>query len=196
MFYSHFGKIESCFVTVLCAHWRAPGAPKIRYKGLGTQVGGGVLQTQKRLEWRQLVPLPRMFQDHPCHLGCRENAPSPAPAMLWLPGMSPQVQQVVALGMSHHTGCRLLHAHALGLLVVFWPHGESIADPNPCDVPHGKAAVPAASVLSCLPAGMQHPPAALCGQGARGFSQDYPCNSASRGTAHVSEQPSLSMRED
>lgn len=60
------------------------------------------------------------------HLGWRED--DPAPAMLQLPGLSPQCRQVVVLGMSHHTGCSLLRACTLGLLVVFWPHGESAVD--------------------------------------------------------------------
>ena len=102
------------------------------------------------------LPLPRMLQEHPHHLGCREDAP--APAMLRLPGMSPQCRRVVALGTSHHAGCSLLHAHALGLPVIFCPHGESVADPNRCGLPWGKAVVSAASSLSRLPPRLQHPP--------------------------------------
>lgn len=136
------------------------------------------------------VSLPRMLQEHPHHLRCREDAP--ALAMLWLPKMSTQCWQVVAQGMSHYAGC------TLGLPLVFWPHRECVADPNPCGLPWGKAVVPAASSLSCPPPRLQHPPTTPFGQGARGFSQDDLCNSASGGTTRVSEQPpeALSKTED
>lgn len=84
MFYSHFGKIESWFVTVLCAHWGAPGAPKIGDKGLGTQVGGGITQTQTRLGWRQLgdaakdasgPSMPPGMQEK-CSHSCSRHAPA------------------------------------------------------------------------------------------------------------------------
>lgn len=147
------------------------------------------------------MPLPRMLQEHLHHLEVvvsREDVPAPALAMLRLPGMSPGCRRVVVLGMSQHTGCSLLHAHTLGLPVVFWAQGESVADSNPCGLPWGKAVVPATSSLSRSPPSLPQPPAAPHGQGARGFSQNHLRNSVSRGTTRVSEQQpeALSKTED
>lgn len=106
------------------------------------------------------MSLPRMLLKHPRLSGAilsREDAPAPALSMLQLPGMPPGCWCAATLGMAHQAGCSLLPVHALGLPVFFWPHGESVVDPNPCGLPWGKAAVPAASSLSCLPPRLQHP---------------------------------------
>lgn len=118
------------------------------------------------------VPLPRMLQKHPRLPGAvlsREDVSAPAPAVLRLPGTSPGCWQMVTLGMSHHAVSSLLHVHTLGLPVVLWPHGESVADPNPCSLPWGKAVVPTASSLSCLPSRLQHPPHSTAWAGSTGL---------------------------
>lgn len=54
----------------------------------------------------------------------------------------------VTLDMPHLTGCSLLYVHSHVLLVIFWPYGDSVVDPNPCGLPWGEAVVPSASSLS------------------------------------------------
>lgn len=55
---------------------------------------------------------------------------------------------MLTLDVSHLTGCSLLYVHGHVLLVVFWPYGDSVVDPNPCGHPWGEAVVPSASSLS------------------------------------------------
>lgn len=144
------------------------GAPKM--PGLGES------GWWRRLGWSQPGAIAEDAAGAPVHLGWRED--DPALAMVRLPGLSPQRRQVVALGMSHHTGCSLLHARTFGVLVVFWPHGQSIVD--------------------ALGSGQRSPlplpsPACLSGcsipheQGAQGFSQDA-LQLSSAGTTRLSEQ--------
>lgn len=153
--------MESCSITVLCAHqgaaWPArpvpPGAPKM----LGLGDAG---------QWRSPPDSDKAGMEAArCHCqGCSRSIRASwewysedVLAMLQLPGMPPGCWRVATLGMAHQAGCSLLPIHALGLPVVFWPHGESVVDPNPYGLPWGKAAVPAASSLSCLPPRLQHP---------------------------------------
>lgn len=194
-FYSDFGRMESCSITVLCAPWGAvrPALPLLVLKrcwGLGTWVGGGAPQTQAKLGCRQLSATAK---DAP-----GASAPPGMQGRCSCSGHAPAAQDVLTVPAGSgpgHVALHRLHAWAAGCLLTprgiccisqpLWPSLGKSRGPR-CLFPLPPACQAAAS------------PPALCGQGAQGFLQEDLHNSASRGTTHVSEQPpeALSKTED